>query len=203
MTATASGRGDQQAIMWLATSAERTALLLELGTRTTGIGRVIHLDRDNGLWAEPYQSPIWVRVTAAMVRDIPLAAWLTEHQPGTEGFPHLRAARRQDQGRARADRRPATCGAGRRTFPPGKAPRPVPASPRPLLRSPGSRRTRLRARPRIAAPSPHLIGTTLVSAANSHLPGTAEATSHARAPGTPSADKALSSRVRCQIRHCQ
>jgi hypothetical protein len=72
--------------MRLATSAERTALLLELGTWTTGSGQVIHLDRDRGLWAEPYQSPPRVRVTAAMVREILLAAGLTEYQPGTEGF---------------------------------------------------------------------------------------------------------------------
>lgn len=55
--AAASGRGDPRAIMRLATSAERMALLLELGSWTTDSGRVIHLDRDNGLWAEPFQSP--------------------------------------------------------------------------------------------------------------------------------------------------
>jgi hypothetical protein len=65
--AAASGRSDPRAIMRLATSAGRMALLLELGTWTTGSGRVIHPDRDNGLCAEPFQSPARVRVTAPMV----------------------------------------------------------------------------------------------------------------------------------------
>jgi hypothetical protein len=101
--ATASGHGDPQAVMRLATTAERTALLLELGTWTTDIGRVIHLDRDNGLWAEPYQPPARVRVTAAIVRDILLGAGLTEHQPGTEGF----RITEQPDGRIRVEPAPA------------------------------------------------------------------------------------------------
>lgn len=77
--ASSSGHGAPQAVTRLATSAERAALLREPGTWTTDSGRVIHLDLDHGLWAEPDQSPARVRVTAAMVRGILLAAGLTEH----------------------------------------------------------------------------------------------------------------------------
>lgn len=83
--------------MRLATSAERTALLLELGTRTTDTGRVIHLDRDQGLWAEPYQPPARGHVTVALVRDVLLAAGLAEHQPIRLNSP---GARRQGDCRA-------------------------------------------------------------------------------------------------------
>jgi len=62
--------------------------------------------------AEPYQPPARVRVTAAMVRDILLAAGLTEHQPGTEGF----LITEQPDGRIRVEPPPAgsaSCGARR------------------------------------------------------------------------------------------
>jgi hypothetical protein len=72
--------------MRLATSAERTAFLPEIGIWTTDTGRVIHLGRDHRLWAEPYQSPARVRVTAAIARGTLLTAGLTGHQPGTRGF---------------------------------------------------------------------------------------------------------------------
>ena len=89
--------------MRLATSAERMALLLKLGTWTTDSGRVIHLDRDSGLWAEPYQPPARVRVTAPMGACILLTAGLTEHQPGTEGF----LITEQPGGRIRVEPAPA------------------------------------------------------------------------------------------------
>ena len=101
--------------MRLATSAERTAFLPEIGIWTTDTGRVIH----------PGPRP------RAVGRAVPVAGPRPRHRrhrprhparrrahraPARHrGIPHHRAARRPDQGRARAGRRPASCGAGRRS----------------------------------------------------------------------------------------
>ena len=67
-----------------------TGLRTAAALRQAGRCRSPHPGRasrhDNGLWAGPYQPSARVRVTAPMVREILLAAGLTEHQPGTAGF---------------------------------------------------------------------------------------------------------------------
>jgi hypothetical protein len=155
--------------MRLATSAERMALLLELGTWTTDSGRGIHLDRDNGLWAEPYQSPARVRVTAPMVRGILLASGLAEHQPGTEGF----LITEQPHGRIRVEPAPrgtlnvpAWKGSAASTGKPSTAPAwsgkstdsptcsPPARSPGQRKRGPGRFRTRLPIPHGAASPAP-------------------------------------------------
>jgi hypothetical protein len=44
---------DPRILLRLATWPERAECLLNLGTWRIGIGQVIHLDRENGIWAEP------------------------------------------------------------------------------------------------------------------------------------------------------
>ena len=73
-------------------------------SRTLSVAAPGHTSRhDNGLWAGPYQPSARVRVTAPMVREILLAAGLTEHQPGTAGF----LITDQPDGRIRVEPAPA------------------------------------------------------------------------------------------------